>query len=101
VGAGSKGAKYFVENVLDPNAVIGNDYRMLLAELDDGRVISGIVEKETDTALTFRTQTDSVVVARDAIEELTTTEQSLMPVGLLETLNPRQVIELLKYLTTM
>jgi hypothetical protein len=40
-------------------------------------------------------------VPRGEIESLTMTNQSLMPEGLLETLNKRQQIELFKYLISL
>jgi putative heme-binding domain-containing protein len=100
-GSGSKGIRYFLENIIDPNAVIGSDYQMQLAETEDGRLISGIIEKTTDSTVTMRTQTETIVVPRGEIESLTMTNQSLMPEGLLETLNERQQIELFKYLISL
>jgi putative heme-binding domain-containing protein len=100
-GSGSKGIRYFLENIIDPNAVIGSDYQMQLAETEDGRLISGIIEETTDSTVTMRTQTETIVVPRGEIESLTMTNQSLMPEGLLETLNERQQIELFKYLISL
>ena len=44
---------YILENVLDPSAVVGRDYRMTTVLLEDGRVLSGMLKDETDSALTI------------------------------------------------
>jgi putative heme-binding domain-containing protein len=97
-GTRSKGIEYIVENVVDPNAVIGRDYQARLVLTISGRVISGLVEKETESAITIRTATDSVVIAAAEIDEIQISKNSFMPEGLLKDLNDRQRIELLKYL---
>ncbi len=97
-GSGAKGIRYLVENVLDPNAVIGRDYQARILVTADGRALSGLVESETASAVTLRTATNSVVVAKDEIEEIRVSPNSFMPTGLLQTLNEREQIELFKYL---
>ena len=99
-GTGSKGVEYIVENVVDPNAVIGRDYLARVIVTSDGRVISGLIEKETDSALTVRTPTDSVVIAKADVEETAISDNSFMPTDLLKTLNERERIELFKFLMT-
>jgi putative heme-binding domain-containing protein len=96
-GSGTKGIDYIVENVVDPNAVIGRDYLARIILLFDGRLINGIVEKETESAITVRTATDSITIARDEIDEIKLSKNSFMPEGLLQTLNDRERIELFKY----
>ena len=100
-GSGSNGSKYFIENIIDPNAVIGLDYQMSIIETKDDEIMSGIIEEETDSSVTIRTLTDRVVVARSEIESLDTSEQSMMPTGLLDTLNDREIVELLKFLRSI
>ena len=50
-GSNRANLDYLLENVVDPSAVLGKDYRMSVLALADGRVISGLVQKETDSAL--------------------------------------------------
>ena len=97
-GTGAKGVEYVVENVLNPNAVIGRDYLARIIVTKQGRIITGLVEKESDTSLTIRTLNSSETVAKDDIEETSVSTNSFMPEGLLKTLNDREKIELLKYL---
>ncbi len=99
-GVRQKGIRYIVENVIDPNAVIGKDYLSVLYRLADGRVINGLPESETASSITVRTATGTETIRKDEIEETKTSDHSLMPEGLLDPLNDRQRIELLKYLMT-
>jgi putative heme-binding domain-containing protein len=97
-GSGSKGIRYFVENVIDPNAVIGQDFQARLIVLKDGRVMSGLIVEETESAVTLRTTTEPVTIARKDIEEVVVSRNSFMPEGLLKPLSDRERIELFKFL---
>ena len=93
-----KGIEYLVENVIDPNAVIGRDFQARIIVTREGRVITGLIEKETDSSITIRTLTESVTVAKSEIEETKISLNSFMPEGLLRNLNDREQIELFKFL---
>ncbi|MBS0203217.1 MAG: DUF1080 domain-containing protein [Planctomycetes bacterium] len=97
-GSGAKGIEYIVENVLDPNAVIGRDYQSRVIVTTEGRVITGLIERESETSLTVRTLTNSVTIAKSDVEESRISENSFMPEGLLKPLSERERIELLKFL---
>lgn len=99
-GAGKHGIRYFLENIIDPNAVVGSDFQMTTLETQKGEVISGLVVADNASAVTVRTVVESVVVPKAEIQKRTLGERSLMPEGLLESLNDREQIELLKYLTS-
>ena len=100
-GTRSKGIDYLVENIIDPDAVIGEDFQARIILTTDGRVITGLVESETQSALTIRTATESVVIAREDIEERKVSQNSFMPAGLLDKLDERERIELLKYVMSL
>jgi putative membrane-bound dehydrogenase-like protein len=99
-GAGKNGVRYFLENIIDPDAVIGADFQMTTVETRNGDVIAGLVAGESPGALTIRTVTDQRVIAKDDIVQRARSEKSLMPGGLLESLSDREQLELLKYLTS-
>jgi putative membrane-bound dehydrogenase-like protein len=99
-GTAAKGINYIVENIVDPNAVVGKDFETRVVITDEGRVINGLVVDENETAITLRTATSTETVARSEIDEMVTSPNSLMPEGLLKTLSEREQIELLKYLMT-
>jgi len=99
-GTWRNGLDYFLENIVDPNAVVGTEFQLNLITLRNGTVISGMVEKESDTALVVRTATESINVPKSDVKSREVTTQSLMPAGLLEALPERETIELLLFLTT-
>jgi putative membrane-bound dehydrogenase-like protein len=98
-GAGKNGIRYYLENILDPNAVIGTDFQMTTVETKGGDLLSGLVVNESGSALTLRTTAGEMVLAKSDISRLETSEKSLMPEGLLEAMGERERIELLKFLT--
>ena len=99
-GTSSKGIDYLVENVMDPNAVIGKDFQARIILTEEGRVVTGLVLTETDSAITISTGTSTETVAKDEIEQMSVSENSFMPEGLLQPLTDREKLELLKYIMT-
>ncbi len=100
-GTGAKGIQYIVENILDPNAVIGKDFQARNILTHDGLVLSGVILKQTETAVTLRTATSTQTIPRKEIDQITVSPNSFMPEGLLKPLNDRERIELLKYLMSL
>lgn len=98
-GSTRNGIRYFLENVIDPNAVIGADYQMTTVDTKNGDTLSGIIASETTAALTLRTVTGEITIPKTDIAKRITSEKSMMPEGLLEALGDREQIELLKFLT--
>ena len=100
-GSGSSGSRYFLENIIDPNAVIGQNYQVTEIESTDGETVSGLFVSESETGVILRTLTDNITIDKDTIADRKLANQSMMPEGLLDGLNERQVIELLKYLGSL
>ena len=100
-GTGAKGIEYIVENIVDPNAVIGRDYQAWIVVTNGGRVITGLIESQTDSAVTIRIATSTVTIGRDEIDEMQISDNSFMPQGLLKELNDRERMELLIHLRLM
>jgi hypothetical protein len=61
--------------------------------------VSGLAVQETPSALTLRTTVGETVIPKSEIAHRLASEKSLMPEGLIEPLNEREQIELLKFLT--
>ncbi len=99
-GSWRNGLPYFLENIVDPNAVVGENFQLHVVTKKDGTVLSGLLEQETGTALTLRTLAEPVIVAKADIKDHQKLAQSLMPPGMLEALPERKAIELLKFLTS-
>ena len=99
-GSNRADLNYILENLVAPNAVVGKDYQMTLLQLDDGRVLSGLITKETDSAVTLKTINDLVVVAKEEIDQRKLSDLSLMPNGLLEQMQPEEIRDLIGYLAS-
>ena len=97
-GSNRKDLGYLLENLVDPSAVVGANYRLWIAEMDDGRIVSGLIANETDSAVTIQTQTESEVLPRDEIIELRQSQLSMMPEDQLSAMSPEEVRDLIAYL---
>jgi putative membrane-bound dehydrogenase-like protein len=100
-GTSAKGIEYLVENTIDPNAVIGKGYQAHLILTIDGQVLTGIIQSETASSITLRTATETITIDKSEIEESRISDNSFMPQGLLDPLNERERMELLKYLMAL
>jgi len=89
---------YLLQNILDPNAVIPNDYRAWNVETKDDRTISGILKQQDDKSITLVTANETIVLPRNEVQSLRESQLSMMPEGLLQTFNDQEVRDLLFYL---
>lgn len=97
-GAQRANLDYVLENLIDPNALVGKNYQMTLVTLDDGRVISGVIDTESDATVTLKTTSGTMTIARSDIENLTTSPVSMMPEGQLDKLSLDELRDLVAYL---
>ena len=89
---------YLLGNIVDPSAVVGKDYRLSIVALVDGRVLNGLVVSKNEQTLVLQTATERVTLPVQEIEEMAVSSQSAMPDGLLQTLDPEQIRDLVAYL---
>jgi putative heme-binding domain-containing protein len=99
-GSNRANLDYILENVIDPNSVVSKDYKMSTLVLDDGRVVTGLIEKETDSAYTVRTVNDVMLIAKRDVEHRGLSELSLMPEGQLDQLGRDEVRDMIAYLAS-
>jgi putative heme-binding domain-containing protein len=93
-----KDLDYLLQNILDPNAVIGKDYQQTLVRTKDGQVLSGVITGDDESTVTLRTLVGTSTLQRKDIESIETLEHSLMPEGLLTGLQEDDIRDLLLYL---
>ncbi len=91
---------YVLENVTNPNALIGKDYELHMLALKDGRVVSGMILQETGSAFTMQTLTTQEVVAKSDVQKHDLPGISMMPQGLFTALADTQVRDLVSYLAS-
>jgi putative membrane-bound dehydrogenase-like protein len=97
-GANRKDLGYLLENMVDPNAVIGRDYQVTVVRTHDERLVTGILAGTSDTAVTLRTENDTIVVPIEDIAEQRLSNVSTMPEGQLDALTPGEIRALVAYL---
>jgi putative membrane-bound dehydrogenase-like protein len=97
-GAARDNLDYLLENILTPSAVVADDFRQTTLTLKDGRVLVGTIKGRAERTLKFQTlsETHALEIAEVAKEE--TSPLSLMPEGLLDTLDETKARDLLAYL---
>src|SRR5262249_32788718 len=91
-----------LESIVEPSKVISDQYGAVMIALADGRVVTGRIMNLNGNAITVNTdmldpnlQTN---VDRRQIEEMKPSPVSMMPEGLLNTLNRDEVLDLMAYL---
>lgn len=97
-GSNRKNLEYLLENIIDPSASVGVDFRTLILVLDDGQVFNGVVTANTERTITLQTATESITLDRKSIETMTQSHTSLMPDGLLQNLTQTEIRDLISYL---
>jgi putative heme-binding domain-containing protein len=88
--------------ILQPSLEVSPTYQTKTATTKDGKIYNGIVIYESPEGTLLQTGPDTTVrfTAEDAIE-LQPSAQSLMPTGLLDTLNDGAIADLYAYLKSL
>ncbi|MFV1995239.1 MAG: PVC-type heme-binding CxxCH protein, partial [Verrucomicrobiales bacterium] len=89
---------YLLTNIVDPSASVSRDFQMQIVRTKAGRIATGFVAAETETALTLAMMNESLVIPLDEIETRKKSKVSIMPEGLLQLLAPDEVRDLVAYL---
>ena len=96
-GSNRSSLDYLLMNILDPSSVVPKQFTTSVILQSDGRVVAGVIVSQSDQALTVQTDKEVVTVQRSEVESIKETGKSLMPDGLLDTLTPEQVRDLIKF----
>jgi len=100
-GSNRKNLDYLLENIIDPSASVGSDFRAWVVVLDDGRVLNGVVTDQTERTVTLQTAQEPITLDRKTINQMEHTSNSLMPDGMLQNLSDEQVCDLVSYLMSV
>jgi putative membrane-bound dehydrogenase-like protein len=96
---GTRTPETLLMGILDPNREVDPRYLNYHLVTRDGRVLTGIITAETDTAVVLRRADGaSDTILRTQIEELNSTGQSLMPDGFEQKINLQEMADLLAFL---
>src|SRR5262249_49230966 len=76
---------YWIENIVDPSAVIREEYQTFEVQTTDGRSLTGIIAARDKTTVTLKDQEGKTIrLERKRIEQLNASKLSLMPEGQLK-----------------
>jgi putative heme-binding domain-containing protein len=90
---------FWIENIVDPSAVIREEYTTTVVETTDGRVLTGILAEQDRGSLLLRDpEGKEIRLARDNIASMHASAQSLMPEDQLHPLSDQQVRDLFAFL---
>lgn len=88
-------------HLIDPSRNVEGNFRVYSVVTVDGLVISGVLASETKTSVELiDSQAKKHVVQREDIEDLQASSKSLMPDGFEKQVTPREIRDLLEFLTS-
>jgi putative heme-binding domain-containing protein len=102
--AGRFSVKDLLESVVDPSKVISDQYQAVVIRTTDGRTVTGRIINLQGDNMTVNTDMlnpgrgGSVGVRRSEVEEMQPSKTSMMPNGLLDTMNENEALDLLAFL---
>ncbi len=99
-GANRQNLDYWLENIVDPSLVVSKDYTMSVVELQDGRVLNGLIVNRTQQSLQLQTPTELLNLLAVDVQQTAQTGLSPMPDGLLDNLSEQEIRNLFEYLRT-
>jgi putative heme-binding domain-containing protein len=98
-GSDRSSVDYILENVLDPSTAVGRDYQLATIATTDGRILNAIIRAQDEASITVQTANDRFILPRESVEEMTISNTSMMPEGLLDKLSIDEVRDLFAYLS--
>lgn len=87
-----------LRDITYPSFAINPDYVTQLVVTADGRVFSGTVRTEDDSLIISDQEGKQTIVPRDDVEEVRSSELSIMPEGIPKALGPERLRDLLTFL---
>jgi putative heme-binding domain-containing protein len=88
-----------LESIVFPSLTVAPEYRAYQVATRDGRVVTGLVVRDSGEAITLRTtELAEVRIARKDVDEMAPSAVSLMPEGLEKTLSRQELCNLLEFL---
>ncbi|QVL32651.1 ThuA domain-containing protein [Telmatocola sphagniphila] len=89
-----------IVHILDPSRSVEGNYRMYTVKTAAGTVLNGLLASETKTSVELiDAQAKKQTILREDIEEITTSNKSLMPEGFEKQMNADEFANLLEFLT--
>lgn len=97
-GSGRANLDYVLSNLITPNALVDQAYRLTTVQMEDGRLLSGFLVRHGEGQIDLRTQDDLLTLPLEQIEAMRTSNLSMMPEGLMRSFSDEQIRDLVVYL---
>lgn len=97
---GEKTREYLLESLVTPSKQIAKGFESVVLELDDGRIVAGILRSENDKQLQLITAEGKTLQVEKSTVVDRSHGKSAMPEDVLKLLTPAEVRDVLEYLTT-
>jgi putative heme-binding domain-containing protein len=92
---------YLLDSILDPQKAVKENYHALAVATDDGRILTGIKARQTESELVLRDADDrEMAIPLRAIEEQKPAG-SIMPVGLADSITRGELLDLVRFLSEL
>jgi putative heme-binding domain-containing protein len=100
--AGRFNTRDLLESIVLPSKAISDQYEAVVIAMTNGRVITGRIVNLQNDGLSINTDmldpSRTITVRRGNIEEMKASPVSMMPEGLLDTLDQEEILDLIAYL---
>ncbi len=97
-GANRQNLNYLLTNIIDPSGSVAETYRSSVISLEDGRLLSGLILIQDRKTVRVQTPEEVITIDRDLIDEIRSSNKSVMPDALLNNMSFPQKVDLLGYL---
>jgi putative membrane-bound dehydrogenase-like protein len=98
-GLDRKNLDFLVVSIVDPSAFIRPEFVAYNVVKKDGQVLTGLLAEDSPKTVTLLdAQNQRTVIAKDKVEEMTASAQSLMPEKLLDPFDDQQIRDFFAYL---
>lgn len=94
------GVEGILEEIIHPDRVISDQFSSSEVVLDDGGKITGLVREGQDSVRVYPRNPDAnpTVVSRESVRTISQVDESQMPAGLINSLNPDELRDLMAYM---
>lgn len=99
-GSNRANLDYLLSNILDPSSVMAKEYQPTIFQLEDGRVITGIVRSQDANSFVVQTAEQSQVLVKEDVLASKLSPLSMMPEDLLKPFGDSEIQQLLAYLAS-
>lgn len=97
-GSQRSNLNYLLGNIVDPSAEVAEKFQMSILVLTDGRVVSGVVQRENEETIVVQTPNEELTLLKSDVEARKNSKLSMMPERQLDKMTDQDIIHLFGYL---